>query len=216
MDAKTFGAFLADTRRERGMTQVELADIIHVTDKAVSRWERGIGFPDINTLEPLADALGLSLSQLMHAGGAQETSSEDTLEDFVTMLRPGRILWSGARSALFWLTVVLGIWMQIVLPLQVTVHWNHVAGVLVPDKTEMTFVLAMKCIISSGVLLQIWRLATNGLLFVQRGVFFRSLLPLLRARHPLPYTALEFGVQLLYCGLMLCPLLAEAVVLLLN
>lgn len=216
MDAKTFGAFLADTRRERGMTQAELAELIHVTDKAVSRWERGIGFPDINTLEPLADALGVSLSQLMHAGSAQEPSSEDTLEDFVTMLRPGRILWSGARSALFWLTIVLGIWMQIALPLQVTVHWNNAAGVLTPDKTEITFVLVMKCIISSGVLLQIWRLAAGGLFFVQRGVFFRGILPLLKARHPLIYAAVEFAVQLLYCGLMLCPLLAEAVVLLLN
>lgn len=216
MDAKTFGAFLADTRRERGMTQAELAELIHVTDKAVSRWERGIGFPDINTLEPLADALGVSLSQLMHAGSTQEPSSEDTLEDFVTMLRPGRILWSGARSALFWLTVVLGIWVQIALPLQVNVHWNNAAGVLTPDQTEITFVLVMKCIIGSGVLLQIWRLATGGIFFVQRGVFFRGLLPLLKARHPLPYAATEFAVQLLYCGLMLCPLLAEAVVLLLN
>nr|WP_317401623.1 helix-turn-helix transcriptional regulator [uncultured Gemmiger sp.] len=216
MDAKTFGAFLADTRRERGMTQAELAELIHVTDKAVSRWERGIGFPDINTLEPLADALGVSLSQLMHAGSTQEPSSEDTLEDFVTMLRPGRILWSGARSALFWLTVVLGIWVQIALPLQVNVHWDNAAGVLTPDQTEITFMLVMKCIISSGVLLQIWRLATGGFFFVQKGAFFRSLLPLLKARHPLPYAATEFAVQLLYCGLMLCPLLAEAVVLLLN
>ena len=53
MDAKTFGAFLARVRREQGLTQAELAEQLHVTDKAVSRWERGIGLPDINTLEPL-------------------------------------------------------------------------------------------------------------------------------------------------------------------
>ena len=61
MDAKEFGAFLAQVRRERNMTQAELAQQLHVTDKAVSRWERGIGLPDINTLEPLADVLGLTL-----------------------------------------------------------------------------------------------------------------------------------------------------------
>ena len=60
MDAKEFGAFLAQVRRERNMTQAELAQQLHVTDKAVSRWERGIGLPDINTLEPLADVLGHS------------------------------------------------------------------------------------------------------------------------------------------------------------
>lgn len=47
------------------MTQVGLAGKIGVTDKAVSRWERGLGFPDINTMEPLATALGVSLLELM-------------------------------------------------------------------------------------------------------------------------------------------------------
>ncbi|WP_300250482.1 helix-turn-helix transcriptional regulator [uncultured Subdoligranulum sp.] len=42
MDAKSFGAFLAQTRRERGLTQSALAEQLHVTDKAVSRWERGV------------------------------------------------------------------------------------------------------------------------------------------------------------------------------
>ena len=54
MDAKTFGAFLARMRKSQGLTQAELAQQLHVTDKAVSRWERGVGLPDINTLEPLA------------------------------------------------------------------------------------------------------------------------------------------------------------------
>ena len=66
MDTRDFGAFLSRIRKARGLTQAGLAEQLHVTDKAVSRWERGIGLPDINTLEPLADALGLSLSDLMH------------------------------------------------------------------------------------------------------------------------------------------------------
>ena len=41
------------------MTQADLAKKLQVTDKAVSRWERGLGFPDINSIEQLADALGL-------------------------------------------------------------------------------------------------------------------------------------------------------------
>ena len=52
---------------ERNMTQAELAQQLHVTDKAVSRWERGIGLPDINMLEPLADVLGLTLADLCTA-----------------------------------------------------------------------------------------------------------------------------------------------------
>lgn len=61
MEAKKFGTFIATLRKENNMTQVELAQKLQVTDKAVSKWERGLGFPDINTIEPLADALGVSL-----------------------------------------------------------------------------------------------------------------------------------------------------------
>ena len=67
MDAKVFGQFLAEVRKANNITQVELAKKINVTDKAVSRWERGLGFPDINTLEPLADALGVSVLELMQS-----------------------------------------------------------------------------------------------------------------------------------------------------
>ncbi len=58
MEAKELGLFIAKLRKEKQITQAELAKRLNVTDKAVSRWERGLGFPDINTLEPLADSLG--------------------------------------------------------------------------------------------------------------------------------------------------------------
>lgn len=67
MDSKVFGRFIAEIRKEKGMTQAELAGIIGVTDKAISRWERGAGFPDINTLEPLAKALNITVIELMHS-----------------------------------------------------------------------------------------------------------------------------------------------------
>ena len=42
MEAKKVGSFIAEVRKEKGMTQKELADVLHVTDKAVSRWETGV------------------------------------------------------------------------------------------------------------------------------------------------------------------------------
>lgn len=65
MDNLQFGAFVAQLRKERNLTQKELADILHVTDKAVSKWETGKGFPDMKLLEPLARALDVSLVELM-------------------------------------------------------------------------------------------------------------------------------------------------------
>ena len=64
MDNIQFGAFVAQLRKERGLTQKELADKLNVTDKAISKWETGKGFPDIKLMEPLAQALGVSLVEL--------------------------------------------------------------------------------------------------------------------------------------------------------
>lgn len=64
MDAKKTGELIARSRKEQGLSQGELAERLHVTDKAVSKWETGRGMPGIDSLEPLAEALGLSVSEL--------------------------------------------------------------------------------------------------------------------------------------------------------
>ena len=66
MDREKTGALIAAARKERGLTQKELAERLHISDRAVSKWERGAGFPDVSLLEPLADALGLSVISLLH------------------------------------------------------------------------------------------------------------------------------------------------------
>lgn len=65
MEHLQFGSFVAQLRKEQNMTQKELADKLNVTDKAVSKWETGKGFPDVKLLEPLAQVLGVSLVELM-------------------------------------------------------------------------------------------------------------------------------------------------------
>lgn len=65
MDVQRFGVFVRSRRKELGMTQGELGAKVNVTDKAISRWERGVGFPDIKLLEPLAEALQISVQELM-------------------------------------------------------------------------------------------------------------------------------------------------------
>ena len=79
MDASKFGNFISAQRKSLDMTQADLGKKIMVTDKAVSRWERGLGFPDINTLEPLAEALHVSVQELMQAEKniTGEVSTED-------------------------------------------------------------------------------------------------------------------------------------------
>lgn len=81
MDAKKLGVFIATLRKEKNMTQVDLAKKLQVTDKAVSKWERGLGFPDINSIEPLADALGVSVLEIMRS---EKIESEQITQDTVS------------------------------------------------------------------------------------------------------------------------------------
>ena len=87
MEAKKFGQFIAEIRKERKMTQAELAAEIHVTDKAVSRWERGLGFPDIQTIEPLAQALGISVLELMRSERQEQNELQYTNEEVAEILQ---------------------------------------------------------------------------------------------------------------------------------
>lgn len=74
MDAKATGTLIAQRRKQLTLSQVELAERLHVTDKAVSRWETGRGMPGLDSLEPLSEALGLSVSELL--SGKELTSDE--------------------------------------------------------------------------------------------------------------------------------------------
>lgn len=65
MDVKRTGSFIAEMRKGKNMTQAELAAKLQVTDKAVSRWERGVGYPDITLLEPLAGQLGVTVLDIL-------------------------------------------------------------------------------------------------------------------------------------------------------
>lgn len=65
MDAKKTGEIISKKRISLNMTQKELADKLFITDKAVSKWERGISFPDISILIPLAEILNISLYDLL-------------------------------------------------------------------------------------------------------------------------------------------------------
>lgn len=65
MDTNVTGRFIAELRKQKGYTQKELAEKLRVTDKAISRWETGKGFPDTSLLKPLSDSLGVSVGELL-------------------------------------------------------------------------------------------------------------------------------------------------------
>lgn len=83
MDLKKTGAFIARRRREKGLTQNQLAAHLGVTDKAVSRWETGRGFPDPATLPALAEALGVTIAELVNGEAAAIAETRESAEEAV-------------------------------------------------------------------------------------------------------------------------------------
>jgi transcriptional regulator with XRE-family HTH domain len=65
MDNKKIGLFISTLRKDKNMTQKELADKLYVSDKAVSKWERGLAMPDIGLIERLADCLNVNVSEIL-------------------------------------------------------------------------------------------------------------------------------------------------------
>ena len=65
MKKNTMGMMIASKRKELGMTQLDLAEKMGVTDKAVSKWERDLSCPDVNSIPKLAEIFGMSVDELM-------------------------------------------------------------------------------------------------------------------------------------------------------
>jgi len=84
---KTMGTMIAELRKQQGMTQLELAGKMGVTDKAVSKWERDLSCPDISSLPDLAEILGVSVDELMQIKREAETPKKSSAEIMETVLK---------------------------------------------------------------------------------------------------------------------------------
>ena len=133
MDAKKLGQFIAEIRKEKEMTQAELASELHVTDKAVSKWERGLGLPEINSIEPLAAALGISVAEVMQAeriqtGHVTEENASEMLTNAFDMVKQQR-----RQECKHHILISGGVLIAIVLLfLGDTMGWMGLIGVVAP------------------------------------------------------------------------------------
>ena len=81
---KSIGETIASLRKQKGMTQNELAEKMNVTDKAVSKWERDLSCPDINTISKLADILDVSVEELLKA--KKKDNSNTKMKDLINLI----------------------------------------------------------------------------------------------------------------------------------
>ena len=83
MDQRKTGIIISDARKKLNMTQKELADKLFVLDKAVSKWERGLCFPDISVLIPLTEILNISLYDLLRGEKVNKKEVEETIKNTI-------------------------------------------------------------------------------------------------------------------------------------
>lgn len=103
MDSGMMGEFIAQCRKEKNLTQVQLAEKLGITNQAVSKWETGKGMPDVALMQQLCDVLGISLNELFsgrhlsddeYKGKAEENFSRMLMEKQCENLKPLRNLFS--------------------------------------------------------------------------------------------------------------------------
>ena len=81
---KSIGETIASLRKKKGMTQNELAEKMNVTDKAVSKWERDLSCPDINTISKLADILDVSVEELLKTKKKENPNTK--MKDLINLI----------------------------------------------------------------------------------------------------------------------------------
>ena len=108
MKKETFGNMVAALRKEKGMTQLELAEKMGVTDKAVSKWERDLSFPDVSSIPKLAEILEVSVDELMQVKtDAKEDTTKRKIDEIIDLALKGVALAMGIA------VVVLSVMKQI-------------------------------------------------------------------------------------------------------
>ncbi|WP_300627638.1 helix-turn-helix transcriptional regulator [uncultured Thomasclavelia sp.] len=96
MKKQTFGNIIVSLRKEKGMTQLELAEKMGVTDKAVSKWERDLSFPDISSIPKLAEIFEVTVDDLMQVKTkTKETPPDNKINEIIPLALNGVALAMG-------------------------------------------------------------------------------------------------------------------------
>ena len=81
MDQIKVGKFIAETRKSQGLTQRQLADVLSIGDKTVSKWECGKGLPEVSLMLPLCGALNITVNDLLSGGRVSEADYRKKAEE---------------------------------------------------------------------------------------------------------------------------------------
>lgn len=224
---KSFGAFLLQRRKELGMTQKEFANRLFVTDSAVSKWERGLAYPDITLLQSICEVLEVSEKELLSASEDTEgRRAEQLAKKYLRLSRNNRLIQSIAYGGILavclicnlsihhtldWFWLVLG---GLLLCASLTFlpsfapEGRRGATVFGGFLLSLLFLLAVSCLYSGGdwfPAAAVGSVFGLGLVFLPLVLRQVPLPPELRERKALLYVGIELALLILLYAVCLAP-----------
>ena len=114
MDQIKTGKFIAEKRKEKSLTQQELADILGISNKTVSKWETGRGLPEVSLMLPLCKALGISVNELLSGEKLDDTYEVKAEENLIGLIQKQESDKLNRRKLIIW---------QVISVISTTILW---------------------------------------------------------------------------------------------
>ena len=139
MDQLKIGKFIAECRKQKNLTQMQLAEKLGITDKAISKWERGIAMPDSSIMLELCDILGISVNELLSGEKVNmennNQKNEQLLLDMAKELeKKNKTIWSS-------------MWVIMIVSITALIAGILIAGLLIPEGVWQLVVILGLCVV---------------------------------------------------------------------
>lgn len=120
MDLKKIGSFLKELRKEKGITQEELAEMLYVSGRTVSRWETGTNMPDISLLVDIAEIFDVSIPEIINGERKNEIMEKEVKETVLNLTDYSEAMNQKIKGRLLVLTIIAIIGMIAFLIIEIT------------------------------------------------------------------------------------------------
>lgn len=137
MDQLKIGKFIAEHRKKVNLTQMQLAEKLNITDKAISKWERGITMPDVSIMLELCDILGISVNELLSGKKIEQTNDDGDkllLDMAKEIEQKNKTIWTS-----MWVVMIVSI-LALVLTL-------FISAFLIPEGPWQLVIIILSCLI---------------------------------------------------------------------
>ena len=158
MNAEYTGNKIKELRNKKGFTQKQLAEKLFVTDKAVSKWERGINYPDIALLDRIANELDVTVVELL---GLENSSSDEVVTSMTILSKQEKeqicanLFWRGILSVVFGIAIIIVLtWtIHVIHGIQYEQAWLKISNII----TWLSFVRVLNALLLINGGYTIWK-----------------------------------------------------------